>query len=103
MTTYIGTPGDESGELQPLVVLDKATIAADIVRFVLAHPDGEPLLPFSAGSHVVVVTPNGLARRYSLSNSPAERERYVIAVKREPDGGGGSAIMSDDVRVGMKL
>ncbi|MGE5093818.1 MAG: PDR/VanB family oxidoreductase, partial [Betaproteobacteria bacterium] len=103
MTTYIGTPDRESGELQMLVVRDKAAIATDIVQFVLAHPQGEPLAPFSAGAHVVVITPNGLARRYSLCNSPAERDRYVIAVKREANGGGGSASMVDEVQPGTQL
>jgi phthalate 4,5-dioxygenase reductase component len=103
MTTYIGTPDKEVDELMSLEVRDKATIAQDIVRFDLARIDGSELPAFSAGSHVLVVTPKGLSRRYSLCNSPAERQRYVIAVKREPDGEGGSAGMIDDVRVGMRL
>ncbi|HET9651534.1 MAG TPA: PDR/VanB family oxidoreductase [Usitatibacter sp.] len=103
MTTYIGTTDKECGELQALVVREKAVIATDIVRFALAHPAGDALPPFSAGSHVLVITPSGLARRYSLCNSPAERDRYVIAVKREANGGGGSASMVDDVRAGTQL
>jgi phthalate 4,5-dioxygenase reductase subunit len=103
MTTYIGRPGDESAELQSLVVREKRTIARDIAQFVLVHPEGAELPPFTAGSHLVVVTPGGLPRRYSLCNSPSERDRYVIAVKREPDGEGGSASMVDAARAGMRL
>ena len=103
MTTYIGTPDKESGELQSLVLREKALVAKDVVRFVLAHPDDEALPAFTAGSHVVVVAPNGLSRRYSLCDSPSERQRYVIAVKREAGGEGGSVSMVDESRVGMRL
>ncbi len=103
MTTYLGTPDKERDELQSLVVREKTVLARDIVLFVLAHPEGAPLPPFTAGSHVLVVTPSGLSRRYSLCNAPSERERYAIAVKREPDGEGGSASMVDAVQVGMRL
>jgi phthalate 4,5-dioxygenase reductase subunit len=103
MTTYVGRAEPDSDELQELVIRAKSTIATDTVEFVLEHPEGEALPPFSAGSHVLVVTPCGLARRYSLCNPPAERGRYVIAVKRETDGGGGSASMVDQARAGMRL
>lgn len=101
MTTYLATP--DPGELMAVRVLDKAPVAEGIERFVLVHPEGAELPPFAAGSHVVVVTPKGLSRRYSLCNAPGERDRYVIAVKREPAGEGGSASMIDDVRPGMGL
>ena len=103
MTTRTGAPDKDAGELQSLVVREKAQIAEGIVRFVLAHPEGAELAPFEAGSHVLVVTPTGLSRRYSLCNAPSERGRYEIAVKREPDGEGGSTSMADHVRVGMRL
>jgi len=103
VTTYAARAGHEADELQSLVIREKTTIARDIVRFVLAHPRGAPLPPFTAGSHLVVVTPGGLARRYSLCNSPDEVDRYVIAVKREPDGEGGSASMVDATRAGMRI
>ncbi len=48
-----------------------------------ARPDGGELPEFSAGAHVAVKVPNGLIRKYSLCNDPAERDRYQIAVKRE--------------------
>jgi vanillate O-demethylase ferredoxin subunit len=39
-------------------------------------------------------------RTYSLCNEPADNMRYVIAVKREADGRGGSRALHDDIRVG---
>jgi phthalate 4,5-dioxygenase reductase subunit len=103
MTTYIETkePGDD--EMMSLVVRRKIQLAEDITLFVLMRPDRGELPPFTAGSHVLVVTPNGLSRRYSLCNVSSERFRYVIAVKRDADGDGGSRSMVDDVAVGASL
>jgi phthalate 4,5-dioxygenase reductase component len=101
MTTFLATP--DPGQLIEVRVREKDAVAPGIERFVLEHPDGEALPPFTAGSHVVVVTPRGMSRRYSLCNTPGERDRYVIAVKREPAGRGGSISMIDDVSPGAHL
>ena len=83
-----------------LVVASAAPAARDIQRFELVHPDGASLPPFTAGSHIRIKTPIGVVRQYSLSNDPEERHRYVIAVKRERDGRGGSMSLVDTVNVG---
>jgi len=75
-------------------------IAADIHLFELRHPQGAELPGFTAGAHVAVTSPNGSVRKYSLCNDPAERGRYVIAVKRDPHGRGGSVDLVDHARVG---
>lgn len=77
--------------------------ALGIQRFELRHPEGAPLPPFTAGSHIKLRTPSGAMRQYSLANDPAEQDRYVIAVKREDGGRGGSASLVDTVRVGQML
>ena len=87
----------------PLRVVGKSCIATDVFLFELAHRDGAPLPAFSGGAHVTVLTPNGLTRRYSLCNSPAQADRYLLAVKREHQGQGGSASMIDQVRCGDEL
>ncbi|QYD68188.1 PDR/VanB family oxidoreductase [Paraburkholderia edwinii] len=61
---------------------------------------GEPLPPFEAGSHIDIHLKNGVIRQYSLCNSPAERNRYVIAVLRDEAGRGGSRAMHDEVAAG---
>jgi phthalate 4,5-dioxygenase reductase subunit len=75
-------------------------VAADIHLFELRAADGGELPRFTAGAHITVKSPNKSLRKYSLCNDPAERERYVIAVKRDPAGRGGSVDLVDNTRVG---
>ena len=75
----------------------------DIRLFELRAKDGGELPEFSPGAHISVRVPNGMIRKYSLCNDPAERARYVIAVLREPGGRGGSISMVDEVAEGSEL
>ena len=86
-----------------LLVTRAERAARDIQLFELRDPQGQPLPPFTAGAHVKVLTPSGHTRQYSLSNDPEEQDRYVIAVKREADGRGGSRSMADDLHQGGLL
>lgn len=92
----------EAGTLS-LYVARRREVARDIVAFELRAPDGGALPRFEAGAHLLVRTPSGVQRRYSLCNAPSERDRYVIAVKREAAGGGGSASMVDGLAEGDVL
>lgn len=86
------------------LVVARAADAAEGVRvFELRDPGGGELPPFTAGSHLRVVVPNGSERKYSLCNDPDERDRYVIAVKRDASGRGGSVSLVDGVREGDRL
>ena len=81
--------------------IDRAyDVAQGIRSFELVQADGSELAPFTPGSHIKVQAPNGALRKYSLCNSPADRLRYVIAVKRDAAGQGGSVSMVDDAREG---
>ena len=75
-------------------------VAADIHLFELRARDAAGLPPFTAGAHITVKSPNGSLRKYSLCNDPAERDRYVIAVKRDPAGRGGSVDLVDNTHAG---
>jgi phthalate 4,5-dioxygenase reductase subunit len=77
--------------------------AADTRQFELRPLEGQGLPEFTAGAHITLRAPNGLLRKYSLCGDPAERDRYLIAVKRELSGRGGSASMHDAVRAGDTL
>ena len=89
--------------MQPLKIVSIVDAAVGIRSFELAHPDGAALPPFSAGSHVKVQAPNGAIRKYSLCNDPHETHRYVITVKRDAAGQGGSISMVDDAHLGATL
>lgn len=83
-----------------LKVGKREEIAEGIFEFELYDPDGAALPEFTPGAHLCVEAPNGQIRRYSLCNDPSESERYVIAVKREPNGSGGSISLTDSSCVG---
>jgi len=71
-------------------VVDVRTTGEDVRVLTLQHPR-RPLLPDpSPGSHVDVRLPDGKVRQYSLCGDPGDPRTYRIAVKREPEGRGGS-------------
>jgi phthalate 4,5-dioxygenase reductase subunit len=87
----------------PLRIARAWDAAVGIRSFELVQADGSDLPPFTPGSHVKVQVPNGLVRKYSLCNDPAERHRYVITVKRDAAGQGGSTSLCDDAHEGDTL
>jgi phthalate 4,5-dioxygenase reductase component len=90
-------------DLMPVRVRRADMIADDVREFELVRPDSGDLPQFAAGAHIAVRVPNGQLRKYSLCNDPAERDRYVIAVKREAPGTGGSLSMVDEAKPGDRL
>ena len=93
----------ENHTFMHLLVVRSEPAALSVQRFELRHPAGDELPPFTAGAHIQVRTPSGALRQYSLVNDPAERDRYVIAVKREGRGRGGSLSLVDGVRAGQTI
>ena len=88
-------------ETQMPLRIARAYDAAEGIRtFELVQADGSELPPFTPGSHLKVQVPNGVLRKYSLCNNAAERRRYVITVKRDAGGQGGSISLHDDAHVG---
>lgn len=77
-------------------------VTRDVLAFELESLTS-PLPSFEPGSHVDVELPDGSRRSYSLigpRNSPA---RYRIAVKLLDDGKGGSRLLHQRARVGLRL
>lgn len=81
-------------------VAKKEQLALDIVSFELVSADAAPLPPFSAGSHIDVMLPDGLTRQYSLCNDPAESHHYQVAVLKDANSRGGSRAMHETVNAG---
>ena len=86
-----------------LVVATKRSLTADICAFELRVTPGVCLPGFEPGAHINVTTPSGAVRSYSLCNDPAETDRYLIAVKREDRGRGGSISMVDGAMEGSEV
>lgn len=77
---------------------------ADQVHLYEFRPvSGAPVPRFTAGAHVDLHLPNGLVRQYSIANCEEERDRYLLGVKREAAGRGGSRFIHDELRVGAVL
>src|SRR4051794_26589524 len=86
-----------------LRVAQNSAIADGIHRLELRHADGGELPAFTAGAHIGVRVPSGEMRKYSLCNAPDQRERYLIGVKVEHDGRGGSSALVASAEPGTLL
>lgn len=64
--------------------------------------DATLLPPFTAGAHIDLRLPVG-PRSYSLTNSPGERHRYVVAVGLSSLGSGGSSFVHRELERDMQL
>jgi len=85
------------------VVAEIEDTGAGVRKFVLADQDDWELPSFRPGAHIDVHLAPGLVRTYSLCNEPADNRRYVIAVKCEQDGRGGSKFMHEQLAVGDRI
>lgn len=77
--------------------------AEHIFLFDLRPECGQHFPPVEAGAHIDIHLDNGLSRSYSLINSQEEDDRYLIAVKNEITGRGGSRFIHTQLRVGQRL
>jgi ferredoxin-NADP reductase len=91
--------------LMALSVVDRQVVAHDqnVVALTLAKPDYSELLAWHPGAHLDIHLPSGRIRQYSLCGEPSERSTYRIAVRRIPDGGGGSIEVHDGLRVSSQI
>jgi len=87
-----------------LVVSDRRDESDGVVSLTLrAEADGQELPAWEPGAHLEVVLPSGLIRHYSLCGPVEDRDRYRIAVLREPASRGGSVEVHDRVTPGTRL
>ncbi|MBB4004432.1 MAG: PDR/VanB family oxidoreductase [Aurantimonas endophytica] len=86
-----------------LVVTDRRRDAIGVDVITLRHPTRPQLPEWSAGAHVDIRLADGKIRQYSLCGDPANRQTYVVAIKREPAGRGGSLWLHDNVAKGDVL
>ena len=93
----------EPTALTRLTIAGKHRLTPDIWEFTLTAADGGALPPFEPGAHIGVETPSGAMRQYSLVNDGRAPDRYVIALKHEPDSRGGSRSMVEETEAGGTL
>lgn len=86
-----------------MVVASRRVEADGVVGLDLALPSGRALPGWTPGAHIDVDLPGRLTRQYSLCGDPESRDRWRIAVLREPDGRGGSRWLADELRTGDSL
>lgn len=98
---YIGPP-PKSAIARTVVVRERASEGEDLVRLILAAPDGGPLPVWSAGAHVDLIA-GDYRRKYSLCGDPAQREVYQVVIQRDAAGRGGSQHFCDALQVGDRL
>ena len=99
-----GLPAENLGTRATISVrvAAKTPVASDVVAFRLEPLKGD-LPACQPGAHIDLHLPNGLVRQYSITNGPDDTTGWVIGVKREPAGRGGSACLHDVVREGDVL
>lgn len=83
---------EEPDRTRELLVTAREIVAhdKDVVALTLTAVDDEPLPRWTPGAHLDLLLPSGKMREYSLCGDPADADNYRIAVRRIPDGGGGS-------------
>jgi ferredoxin-NADP reductase len=88
-----------------LVVADRRVVAhdQDVIALTLTAPDGGSLPRWHPGAHIDVHLPSGRVRQYSLCGDPNDTDGYRIAVRRIPNGGGGSIEVHDELVVGASI
>lgn len=96
-------PVRRSGFERELIIARREEHAGDVVVLTLVSPYGSSLPSWIPGAHIDVLLPSGRLRQYSLNGDPADRESYRIAVRRLPDGNGGSEEIHRTLSVGDRL
>jgi len=85
-----------------LEVIGREIVAQDenVIALTFAAADRAVLPEWHPGAHLDLHLESGRMRSYSLCGDPGERRSYRIAVRRIPDGGGGSIEVHDTLDVG---
>ena len=92
----IGAP-DLKAMTRPVMIKSIQEECQDILRIELIGQNQEALPRWSAGSHIELMLPNGLNRKYSLCGD-ATAASYHIAVKKEHLGRGGSLWIHENLQ-----
>ncbi|STS96561.1 Flavodoxin reductases (ferredoxin-NADPH reductases) family 1 [Klebsiella pneumoniae] len=95
--------GGHMRDILPVVVDGLWRQGAKNLAVSLVSAEGQPLPAWTPGAHIDLHLPCGLIRQYSLTGSPAERDRYLLCIARESQSRGGSRYIHDTLRPGQPL
>lgn len=98
-------PVPENDGLLTLQIVGREVVAQDenVIALTFAAPDRSVLPEWHPGAHINLHLASGRMRSYSLCGDPGDRRTYRIAVRRIPDGGGGSIEVHDTLNVGDSI
>ena len=81
------------------LIVRRSTEVGELIREIeLTRPDNAPLPAFAAGAHILLTLPGGAENAYSLidlTGDPGAPDSYVLGVRRDENGAGGSRFMHD--------
>ncbi len=99
------SPPSEPDNTIALTVTDRDVVAhdQDVIALTMVATDGGRLPRWHPGAHIDVLLPSGRLRQYSLCGNPDVPDVYRIAVRRIPDGGGGSVEVHDVLEIGATV
>jgi ferredoxin-NADP reductase len=93
----------DAEETLTLVVTDRVEGAQGIVVLTLRRPDRAALPDWTPGAHIDLQLAPDLVRQYSLCGRAEDRDRWRIAVLREPQSRGGSRTVHDELHPGDEV
>lgn len=76
------------------------SVGSGIQSYEFLPEAGDEWPAFTPGSHIDVKVDEKHIRQYSLCNNPADKNRYVIAVKKDEQGRGGSKLLHETIQPG---
>lgn len=76
--------------IMKLRVASRIETTRSAIRLAFVHPRRPELPPWTPGAHVDIHLADGRVRQYSLCGDADDRSQYVVVVKREDRGRGGS-------------
>lgn len=86
-----------------LVVESYELVAEDVVAVTLVHPEGEALPAWTPGAHIDLILTPEITRQYSLCSSPADADRFTVAILNAPNSRGGSRHVHEAVSKGSVI
>ncbi|GJF10311.1 ferredoxin [Mycolicibacterium cyprinidarum] len=99
-------PAPTGGDSTIALTVERRRVVArdqDVIELTLAPAGGDALPRWYPGAHLDLHLPSGLVRQYSLCGPAGSAQRYRIAVRRIPEGGGGSIEIHDGLAEGATV